>query len=150
MMSSPERFLAVPAYVIERHTGNISKLNGCIYIPKLARFDMGNIFDGWSLCLMGHLAEMEDGATAVPKCVVYTDREGVFSDPDGRMLRYEPNCKSVKLDNEGADTQRVDGRAAHSADSLILRCLGQSAMHSAPKATYPILTKKISIAMSNL
>ena len=123
MMPRPERVVALPAYVREWHTVTNSKLNGNINTPKLARVDIDNIFGGRSFCLLDHIVEMDDVMTDVPECVVYIGKEGVFREPAGRMLRYKPNCKSVKLDNgsngnkQGRGESRAFGQFAHNAAS---------------------------------
>ena len=51
-MKSPERYLALPVFQGKGQQINSSKV-GTIRVPATSKLDMGDVFDGRSLCMLG-------------------------------------------------------------------------------------------------
>ena len=109
-MASPERFLSFPVFVEERQTVSSNKLNRSLHIPKVAKIDIENIFHGSSLCLLDHLSAMADGGPAVPEFIIYTAKDGVYSEPSGRKCHFTQTCKTVILEKPSNDPATSSAR----------------------------------------
>ena len=62
IMKSPGLILCLPIDAIEFKLLKSCKLQSDFYIPKSKRADIGDVFDGRSLCLLDYIAQADDGS----------------------------------------------------------------------------------------
>ena len=64
-MRSPERYLAIPAYIEEWQQIRSSKV-GILQVPLVSRLDMDYVFDGQSSCILDYVSTADEGDYGEP------------------------------------------------------------------------------------
>ena len=88
--------LCIPVYVHSWQKVKNATL-GEISIPLNSTLDIGNVFDGSSMCLLDELSTFDDGECADVEGVIYVAKRGVYCTTAGWVCNYYPSSRVVKF-----------------------------------------------------
>ena len=99
-------FLSFPEYKADRQLIRSSKI-GEFAAPLSAIKDLGDVFDGRSLCVIDQHSINIDGRCAEPQSVAYLANKGVHPTPDGWLCGHFNRYKAVALPENKANPSHL-------------------------------------------
>ena len=90
-MKSPERFRALPSYMLSMRKVVSSKA-GELYAPEATRLDIDDVFSGDSLCILDYIMDAFDGSFDEPDHMRIVVRKVSRVTSDGWLCDYDKNA----------------------------------------------------------